>query len=240
MAFTDFSDKHLFFDLDRTLWDFDRNSETTIRQILKNENIEAQVNGFESFHAIYVKKNANLWRKYGKGEITKENLRYERFKVSLEHFFKPDSDLVKRIGDEYVQLSPQQIQLFPNTKEILAELKDLGFKMHIITNGFSEVQHIKIANCGLRDYFQEIICSEAIGKNKPDPEIFQFALKLAKASAENSIMIGDDYYADISGANQIGMQAILFKNDNAGNYSYENTIGNLNELPELIRKLFRA
>ena len=240
MAFTDFSDKHLFFDLDRTLWDFDRNSETTIRQILKNENIEAQVNGFEAFHAIYVKKNANLWRKYGKGEITKENLRYERFKVSLEHFFKPDSDLVKRIGDAYVELSPQQIQLLPNTKEILSELKDIGFKMHIITNGFSEVQHIKIANCGLRDYFQEIICSEAIGKNKPDPEIFQFALKLAKASAENSIMIGDDYYADISGANQIGMQAILFKNGNAANYSYENTIGNLNELPDLIRKLFRA
>jgi len=240
MAFTVFSDKHLFFDLDRTLWDFDRNSETTIRQILKNENIEAQVNGFEAFHAIYVKKNANLWRKYGKGEITKENLRYERFKVSLEHFFKPDSDLVKRIGDAYVELSPQQIQLLPNTKEILTELKGLGFKMHIITNGFSEVQHIKIANCGLRDYFQEIICSEAIGKNKPDPEIFQFALKLAKTIAENSIMIGDDYYADISGANQIGMQAILFKNDNAANYSYENTIGNLNELPDLIRKLFRS
>ena len=95
MAFTDFSDKHLFFDLDRTLWDFDRNSETTILQILKNENIEAQVNGFEAFHAIYVKKNANLWRKYGKGEITKENLRYERFKVSLEHFFKPKNELVK-------------------------------------------------------------------------------------------------------------------------------------------------
>ena len=148
--------------------------------------------------------------------------------------------MVKRIGDAYVELSPQQIQLFPNTKEILTELKDLGFKMHIITNGFSEVQHIKIANCGLRDYFQEIICSESIGKNKPDPEIFQFALKLAKARAENSIMIGDDYYADISGANQIGMQAILFKNDNAANYSYENTIGNLNELPDLIRKLFRT
>ena len=240
MAFTVFSDKHLFFDLDRTLWDFDRNSETTIRQILKNENIEAQVNGFHAFHAIYVKKNAYLWRKYGKGEITKENLRYERFKVSLEHFFNPENDLVKRIGDAYVELSPQQIQLLPNTKEILTELKDLGFKMHIITNGFSEVQHIKITNCGLRDYFQEIICSEAIGKNKPDPEIFQFALKSAKASAENSIMIGDDYYADISGANQIGMQAILFKNGNAANYSYENTIGNLNELPELIRKLFRA
>ena len=112
--------------------------------------------------------------------------------------------------------------------------------MHIITNGFSEVQHIKIANCGLRDYFQEIICSEAIGKNKPDPEIFQFALKSAKASAENSIMIGDDYYSDISGANQIGMQAILFKNDNAANYSYENTIGDLKELPDLIMKLFRT
>ena len=98
-------------------------------------------------------------------------MRYERFKVSLEHFFKPDSDLVKRIGDAYVELSPQQIQLLPNTKEILTDLKDLGFKMHIITNGFSEVQHIKIANCGLIDYFQEIICSESIGKNKPDPEI---------------------------------------------------------------------
>ena len=240
MAFTDFSDKHLFFDLDRTLWDFDQNSATAIRQILKNEEIEFLVKGFDTFYPIYVKKNAQLWRKYGGGKITKEKLRYERFKVSLEHFFKPENDLVKRIGDAYVELSPQQIQLLPNTKEILTELKDLGFNMHIITNGFSEVQHIKIANCGLRDYFQEIICSEAIGKNKPDPEIFEYALKLAGASAKNSIMIGDDYFADISGANQIGMQAILFKNNNAANYSYENTIGNLNELPELIRKLFRS
>ena len=240
MAFTDFSDKHLFFDLDRTLWDFDQNSATAIRQILKNEEIEFLVKGFDTFYPIYVKKNAQLWRKYEEGKITKEKLRYERFKVSLEHFFKPENDLVKRIGDAYVELSPQQIQLLPNTKEILTELKDLGFNMHIITNGFSEVQHIKIANCGLRDYFQEIICSEAIGKNKPDPEIFEYALKLAGASAKNSIMIGDDYFADISGATKIGMQAILFKKDNAANYSYENTIGNLNELPDLIRKLFRA
>ena len=233
-----FSDKHLFFDLDRTLWDFDKNSEFTIRQILKNEKIEDQVKGFEVFHALYRKKNAALWRIYGKGEITKEKLRYERFKVSLEHFFSPSPELVKRIGDAYVELSPQQIQLMPNTLETLTQLKELGFKMHIITNGFAEVQHLKLANCGLKEYFQEIICSEAIGKNKPEPEIFEYALKSAGAAVKNSVMIGDDYYADITGATKIGMKAILFKPDNAANYPYENTIGNLNELPALIRKLF--
>ncbi|MFY7944116.1 MAG: HAD family hydrolase, partial [Crocinitomicaceae bacterium] len=163
-----YSDKHLFFDLDRTLWDFDKNSEFALKQIISEEKLEDMVGGFEEFHSIYIKENARLWQLYGQGSLSKETLRYKRFQDSLSHFGLDDLDLAIRMGDAYVDLSPRQTQLFPNTKESLIELQSIGFQMHIITNGFSEVQYIKLENCGLIQYFDVIVCSEVIGKNKPD------------------------------------------------------------------------
>jgi putative hydrolase of the HAD superfamily len=234
-----YSDKHLFFDLDRTLWDFDKNSEFALKQIISEEKLEDMVGGFEEFHSIYIKENARLWQLYGQGLLSKETLRYKRFQDSLLHFGLDDLDLAIRMGDAYVDLSPRQTQLFPNTKESLMELQSIGFQMHIITNGFSEVQYIKLENCGLIQYFDVIVCSEVIGKNKPDPKIFAHALSEAKAIPTNSLMIGDDYHADINGAIQSGMQALLFDPFEKEQTNFEFKIKDLSEVPSLAIQLLR-
>ena len=234
-----FLDKHLFFDLDRTLWDFDKNSEFALKQIISEEKLEDRVGGFEEFHSIYIKENARLWQLYGQGSLSKETLRYKRFQDSLSYFGLDDLDLAMRMGDAYVDLSPRQTQLFPNTKESLIELQSIGFQMHIITNGFSEVQYIKLENCGLIQYFDVIVCSEVIGKNKPDPMIFAHALSEAKAIPTNSLMIGDDYHADINGAIQSGMQALLFDPFEKEQTNFEFKIKDLSEVPSLAIQLLR-
>ena len=234
-----YSDKHLFFDLDRTLWDFDKNSEFALKQIISEEKLEDRVGGFEVFHSIYIKENARLWQLYGQGSLSKETLRYKRFQDSLSYFGLDDLDLAMRMGDAYVDLSPRQTQLFPNTKESLIELQSIGFQMHIITNGFSEVQYIKLENCGLIQYFDVIVCSEVIGKNKPDPMIFAHALSEAKAIPTNSLMIGDDYHADINGAIQSGMQALLFDPFEKEHTNFEFKIKDLSEIPSLAIQLLR-
>lgn len=234
-----YSDKHIFFDLDRTLWDFDSNSEFALRQILLEEKLLSDALAFEDFHKIYKVENARLWKEYGLGRLTKEVLRFERFRATLVHFDRDDLNLAKRIGEAYIEISPRQTQLFPNAKEVLKELQKIGFKMHIITNGFSEVQYIKLENCGLINFFDVIVCSEIVGKNKPDPQIFRYALKEANAMSANSLMIGDDYHADIHGALQSGLQAILFDPHGQQSTTYEFVISDLIEIPEIAIKLMR-
>jgi len=194
---------------------------------------------FNNFHQKYVQENKRLWHDYGLGLLSKEVLRYERFYQTLLLFNLDDLDLAKRMGDAYVDLSPRQTQLFPNAKETLNELQNIGFQMHIITNGFSEVQYIKLENCGLIKFFDVIVCSEVIGKNKPDPLIFNHSLSQAKAVSSNSLMIGDDYHADINGAIQSGMQALLFDPFDKENSDFENKIKDLSEIPEMAIKLLR-
>ena len=234
-----YSDKHLFFDLDRTLWDFDKNSEFAIKQIISEEKLASTVGSFETFHSIYVQENARLWQLYGKGLLSKEILRYKRFQDTLIQFGLDDIDLAKRMGEAYVDLSPHQTHLFPNAKETLQELQSIEFQLHIITNGFSEVQYLKLENCGLIQFFDVIVCSEVIGKNKPDPLIFSHALSEAKTNSANSLMIGDDYYADINGAIQSGMQAILFDPFDKEKIDFEYKIKDLSEVPKFAIQLLR-
>lgn len=234
-----FSGKHIFFDLDRTLWDFEKNSENALKHIFEEEKLEQFID-FHTFHDYYIEENARLWKLYGQGLMTKDVLRYERFRVALSSFFEPTEELVKRIGDAYVEISPRQTSLFPNAIESLKSLKEIGFTLHIITNGFQEVQFVKLENSGLRSYFDVIVCSEFIGKNKPDPAIFQHALELANCQAKNAIMVGDDYYADITGALNSGIQAVYFDPEKKSTYNYEWTISNLEEVTPIAMRLLNA
>jgi putative hydrolase of the HAD superfamily len=202
--------KHLFFDLDRTLWDFDGNSKRALYQLYNEAKLEQPSFSFIDFHAHYVDVNASLWKAYGKKEITKDFLRDERFRKTLENWDLNDEKLVKHFSDGYVEISPKQTDLFPNTLETLHELKQSNYEMHIITNGFKEVQYIKLENCKLRPFFDIIVCSEEVGVNKPDPKIFHYAMNKAGAKAENSFMIGDDYEVDILGAERVGMKTVHF------------------------------
>lgn len=232
-----FSNVHLFFDLDRTLWDFDRNSENALKQIFAEEELEARIGGFEHFHQQYVYQNAHLWKLYGKGKIKKDDLRYERFRVTLKHFKLQDEALVRRLSDAYVQISPLQTALFPAAIETLQELQQMGYNLHIITNGFQEVQFIKLENCGLRAFFDVIVCSEFVGKNKPEPAIFNYAMNQAGAKPAQAIMIGDDYHVDVAGALRAGMRAVWFDPSGKNSYGYEHTIKQLTELLTLVPKL---
>ena len=234
-----YSDRHLFFDLDRTLWDFDANSEFALRTILEQEKLLDACHGFEHFHKVYRNKNAALWKKYGQGKLAKEALRYERFRATLKVYGLHDEDQIKRIGDAYVEISPRQTRLFPNAIEVLTDLKTMGFTLHIITNGFTEVQYEKLNNCLLSPFFDVVVCSEHIGYNKPHQKIFKHALDLAGAKPENSLMVGDDYHADIAGALQSGMQAIWFEPNLRNTLKFEHRIYDLNEVPQKAAMLLR-
>ncbi|MES2590078.1 MAG: YjjG family noncanonical pyrimidine nucleotidase [Bacteroidota bacterium] len=202
--------KHLFFDLDRTLWDFEANSKKALQEIFKEYELENHIEHFNHFHHTYLRINNDLWQKYGKKKITKEELRDARFLTTLQYHEIHNEELAEKISQAYIDLSPKQTQLFPKAIETLTHLFELGFKMHIITNGFVEVQYIKLKESKLEPFFDIIVCSEHIGFNKPDKRIFEHALELAGAKATESMMIGDDLKVDILGANQVGMEAVLF------------------------------
>jgi putative hydrolase of the HAD superfamily len=208
-----------------------------LHQIFTAEDLEAQVGGFAHFHKQYVYQNAHLWKLYGKGIIQKDDLRHERFRVTLKYFKIQDEALVRRLSDAYVTISPLQTALFPKAIETLEALKQMDFKLHIITNGFQEVQFVKLENCGLRAFFDVVVCSEFVGKNKPDPAIFKYALNQAAAKAEKSVMIGDDYHVDVAGALRAGMQALWFDPSAKNQYNYENCISELSVIPEMLPKL---
>jgi putative hydrolase of the HAD superfamily len=232
--------KHLFFDLDRTLWDFEKNSEIALNHLFDELELNQNILNFQTFHQLYKENNSLLWKQYGAGTLKKEVLRDERFRLTLEQLNVLDPNIVKRMSDGYVDLSPKQTALFPNAIETLQELQLEGFNMHIITNGFKEVQHIKLEKSGLTDFFDIIVCSEDVGKNKPSPDIFHHSLKHANAKPSDSVMIGDDFEVDILGALNIGMKGIHFDPKNQ-HTSADDTlrIRQLNELPGMMPWVFK-
>ena len=199
----------VFFDLDRTLWDFDSNAEITLIEICKKNDLKSFGINTKQFIDAYTIHNERLWSLYRENKITKEKLRSERFNLTLAEFAVSNEKLAIKLGDQYVQKCPLQTQLFPHTFEILNYLKN-KYNLHIITNGFEEVQNIKLETSNLLPFFQNIITSERVNVKKPDPKIFQYALDLSAVKAENAIMIGDDLPVDILGAKNIGIHQIYF------------------------------
>lgn len=229
------SQKHLFFDLDRTLWDFEKNSKMALNYLFHELKLNEKIEHFNHFHQTYTRVNADLWKLYGKGKIKKEELRDVRFIKTLKYHQIHDADLATTMSNGYIEISPKQTHLFPETLETLESLKRMKYNMHIITNGFEEVQYVKLEHSKLAPFFDVIVCSEAVGYNKPDPRVFHFAMEKAKTNAANSVMIGDDREVDIFGAMQVGMQAILFDPENNYKKSTEDAkIERLDELPLLL------
>jgi putative hydrolase of the HAD superfamily len=227
--------KHVFFDLDRTLWDFEKSAKQTFEEIFVLHKLyEKGISSVSEFHRIYTIHNDRLWDQYRKGEIKKEVLRGLRFSLTLNDFNIFDATLGEKIGDDYVRLSPLIVNLFPYSIEILEYLSP-KYSLHIITNGFSEVQDIKLRTSGMDSYFIEVITSEAAGYKKPDARIFDFAFMKAGALPQNSIMIGDDYEVDILGARDVNMQQIFFDPDKKSSKN-ESTfyINNLKDIEGII------
>lgn len=201
--------EHIFFDLDRTLWHFDENSKKVLNDIYVDFKLEESIDDSSVFITKYQELNEALWALYGANKITKDELRWKRFSDTLNYFAIQNNKMANEMGDYYITHSPRQTMLFPYTTKVLDYLFE-KYKLHIITNGFEEVQYIKLTESGLLKYFDVIILSEKVGVKKPHPYIFKKALSEAGANAKNSIMIGDDLYADIYGAQRINLDNIYF------------------------------
>lgn len=203
--------EHLFFDLDNTLWDFDTNSRLALQQTVQELNLNKHIASFDDFFLYYEKVNQHLWEAYRNKLIKKHELITQRFKQTLDHFNLDGVDPLD-INHCYLQLMPLQKRLFPNVLETLDYLKNKRYQMHIITNGFTEVQHKKIKSSGLSTYFKWIFISEEIKAPKPDKRIFQHALKCCNAKKNKSIMIGDSWESDILGARNVGLDQVVVVN----------------------------
>ncbi|MEO6329161.1 MAG: YjjG family noncanonical pyrimidine nucleotidase [Ginsengibacter sp.] len=202
--------KHLFFDLDHTLWDFDANAKETLIEVHRVFNLaEKNVHPFEDFYKIYLNHNTVLWDRYHKGFITSEDLKWKRMWRTLVDFKIGDEVLAKDISAKFLDILPTKKLLFDYTVEILEYLAGKNYSLHLITNGFEKTQWNKINNANLSKYFTHVITSEKCNAIKPAKEIFEYAIKIAGANLEESIMIGDNPDADIQGAINAGMDNIF-------------------------------
>ena len=227
--------KHIFFDLDRTLWDFDAAAEVAFERIYEKYNLKSLgIPNAHEFHEVYHPLNEQLWVLYRADKITKDYLNRTRFVQPLEHYGIHDVELADHLSEDYVYWSPRIVRLVPGTMELLDYLKP-KCHLHLITNGFQEVQHTKLSGSGLEPYFETLTVSEEVGVKKPNPEIFHYALRKAHAIAEESLMIGDEMAVDIDGARTVGMDTLLFnpKGEKVEGYrTYE--VHGLLEIKELL------
>ena len=202
--------KHIFFDLDHTIWDFDRNAEETLNELYHTYSLkQIGLMSADAFIEVYTRNNHALWADYHLGKISKQVLRDTRFsKTFIDLGISPEL-IPANFEDDYVNICPTKTNLFPEAHETLVYLS-AKYQLHLISNGFKESTEMKIEKTGIGNYFKTIVISECVGCNKPDKAIFEFALRGAGGKKSESIMIGDSIEADVRGAQAFGMKAIYF------------------------------
>lgn len=221
----------VFFDLDHTLWDFEKNSALTFARILEANKVGVELSDFLKF---YVPANLAFWKLYREEKITKEELRYQRLKSVFDEMGHQITDeMIHLLSNEYIEHLSSYNHLFPNTIEVLEYLKP-NYTLHIITNGFQEIQDRKLRNSNIYNYFDKVINSEMAGVKKPNPIIFELALKNANTSAEKSLMIGDSLEADIIGAKSAGFHTLHFNGHYGPLHNFSNIIHDLGEIKNLL------
>lgn len=228
--------KHLFFDLDHTIWDFDANARATLEQLhIDLKLVDKGIHDFEIFHKNYLQHNEKLWARYRNGYIKQEELRLKRMWLTLLDFHIADEELAKQLSELFLQLLPTRTILFPDTKEVLQYLTDKNYQLHLITNGFEKTQHSKLKSSGLHIFFKKVITSEGSNSLKPQKEIFEYALSKTGATVNESIMIGDSIEVDIIGAMTVGMDQVHVNYNNADQQVKPTyTITSLNQLKEFL------
>jgi putative hydrolase of the HAD superfamily len=201
--------KHIFFDLDNTLWDYKSNMRETFSEVVRELNLTRIEQRFDEFVKAFDKNNDKYWIEYRKGLISKEYLRRKRFTDSLESIGIHDESIIPPMAELYHQRVSRKTHLFPGVRETLAYLKE-KYDLYIITNGFVEIQTNKLESSTLSQYFERIFMAEAIGFQKPDKRFFYHALSSVNAKKTESIMVGDDFEADIIGAKNAGIDQVFF------------------------------
>lgn len=199
--------KHIFFDLDHTLWDFDRNSALAFERVFKSFKIEVTL---PKFLEIYEPINFQYWKRYREERVTKEELRRGRLIDTFTHFGVAYPIVtIDDLAEAYIDELPGDNYLLAGAMEILDYLSP-KYTLHIITNGFTEVQNIKLNNSNIAPYFRTVTASEEVGVKKPNPKVFHRALQKAEAFAKESMMIGDTFEADVLGAEGVGMRTLFY------------------------------
>ena len=227
--------KHLFFDLDHTIWDFDTNAKATLADLYAQGLEEKTKVPFNEFYDRYIFHNAHLWARYEKGFIGVEELKWKRMWRTFLDFKIADEALSKETSINFLEILPTKKEVFPYTFEILDYLTNKNYTLHLITNGFIHTQNLKLQNSGLDKYFTEMITSEASNSLKPKKEIFDYALQKTGANLKESVMLGDNQDADIAGALNAGMDA-FFVNHIKEKIKLKptHTITHLKELEEIL------
>ena len=203
----------VFFDLDHTLWDFDKNSKLAFKRVFKKHTIDIPINDFIE---VYEPINFDYWKQFRENKVSKVDLRRGRLTDTFSIFnIIFTTDKIDDLADSYIDELPGNNHLFEGAEMILEYLIK-KYSLHIITNGFNDVQRLKLKNSEIDKYFSTVTTSEEVGVKKPDPLIFTSALKKANANSKTSIMIGDTFEADILGAENVGMKTMYY------NYRKEN------------------
>jgi len=221
---------HIFFDLDRTLWDFKKNSAGTLIDILDKFNLHEFVQSRDAFIEKYNYYNDRLWDYFQQGRIKKYQLRHERFRMLLKDYGVKDRELAGEISRYYLNTSPAKTSLVPHTIKLLEYLAP-HYSLYIISNGFYDVQLTKMKNSGISRYFKKLFTSDRIGYSKPDSRIFDYAVKSVNAKKAESLMVGDDVINDIEGARNARIDQIYFNPE--GKVSSVNATYEIKELLEL-------
>lgn len=208
MARMDKKYRFIFFDLDRTLWDYETNARTAFYELIDRYRLDEIKERFDSFVAMFNQVNERLWEEFRERKINKNELREKRFTEVLSFFHIHDKELAYRMGEDYMKITPSKGALMPGTIETLTYLHD-KYQLYIITNGFGEVQETKMKNSGLNKFFNKVITSDTIGIQKPHPAIFHHALSSIHAKKNETLMVGDDIVTDILGAKRAGIDQVL-------------------------------
>lgn len=225
---------HLFFDLDHTLWDFNRNAECSLNELYNEFDLRSSIGSdFQEFYLRYIYNNNLLWSRYQNGFISSEDLKWKRMWRTLLDFKFADETLSRNLSERYLELLPTRKQVFPYTFEILDYLREKGYRLHLITNGFEKTQWTKIHNSGLSPYFEKVITSERSNSLKPKKEIFEFAVKEAGCGDAPCIMIGDNLEADIQGAINAGWDSVHVNHEKEAMQSHISATYHINCLSEL-------
>ena len=224
--------KHIFFDLDHTLWDFEKNCAETLLELYDTHSLNKHKGfGAEEFIRTYQQINKDLWKDFHAGKLDKDYIRSKRFILTFKELGLKEADVPMGLEQQFLQICPEKSNVIPYAHEVLTYLKE-KYTLHIITNGFHEMQGIKLSAAKLESYFVEVINSESCGYLKPDKRIFDYTLNLVKAKSSECLMVGDDLGADILGAKNAGIDQVFFnpaQEPHTEEISYE-----INSLKELL------
>lgn len=228
--------RHVFFDLDHTLWDFDRNARISLEELHTEFELESGPGiAFEPFYEKYLHHNEILWKRYHNGFISSEELKWKRMWRTLLEYGIANEELSRKMSERFLEILPTKKEVFPFAFEILDYLSEKNYVLHIITNGFEKTQYSKLDHSGLKKYFRHVITSEKSNSMKPQKEIFEFAVNLAETNMKESIMIGDNPEADIAGAISAGMDSVFVNyNDRQTDLKPTYTISQLSQLKEIL------